>query len=40
VADVVCFLVAERESMPTGQRIVVDGGVADSPTAAESWTSG
>lgn len=34
VAELVCFLVSEPGSMITGQRIVVDGGASDSPTAA------
>lgn len=34
VAEVVCFLVSEPGSMVTGQRIVVDGGATESPTAA------
>jgi len=33
VAEVICFLVSEPGSMVTGQRIVVDGGAAESPTA-------
>ena len=36
VAEVICFLVSEPGSMVTGQRIVVDGGAAESPTAAQS----
>jgi 3-oxoacyl-[acyl-carrier protein] reductase len=36
VADVVCFLVSESGSMVTGQRIVVDGGAVESPTAVSS----
>jgi NAD(P)-dependent dehydrogenase (short-subunit alcohol dehydrogenase family) len=36
VAEVICFLVSEPGSMVTGQRIVVDGGAAESPTAAPS----
>jgi NAD(P)-dependent dehydrogenase (short-subunit alcohol dehydrogenase family) len=36
VAEVVCFLVSDSGSMVTGQRIVVDGGAGDSPTAAPS----
>ena len=34
VAEVVCFLVSDAGSMVTAQRIVVDGGASDSPTAA------
>jgi NAD(P)-dependent dehydrogenase (short-subunit alcohol dehydrogenase family) len=34
VAAVVCFLVSKAGGMVTGQRIVVDGGATDSPTAA------
>ena len=34
VAEVICFLVSDPGSMVTGQRIVVDGGAAESPTAA------
>ncbi len=36
VAEVVCFLVSDPGSMVTGQRIVVDGGATESPTAASS----
>jgi 3-oxoacyl-[acyl-carrier protein] reductase len=36
VAEVICFLVSEPGSMVTGQRIAVDGGAAESPTAAQS----
>lgn len=38
VAEVVCFLVSGRGSMVTGQRIVVDGGAAESPTASRPET--
>lgn len=34
VAAVVCFLVSEDGGMVTGQRIVVDGGATETPTAA------
>jgi len=34
IAEVIRFLVSERGSMLTGQRIVVDGGATESPTAA------
>jgi NAD(P)-dependent dehydrogenase (short-subunit alcohol dehydrogenase family) len=34
VAEVVCFLVSGPGAMVTGQRIVVDGGAVESPTAA------